>query len=135
MGLSLCQQRGVELVYVTHEEDIGLRAREIFETYGKANVGIFPELASAHAIRPSSRVFTDRLEVRLPDKACQWTESADSDHFQIADLFGAERDLRQRLSLSAQLLDPVAVYNSINQGPAVGFNEFGTVGVLASAPA
>jgi len=31
----LCARMGVDLVYVTHEEDVGLRAQEIFEVYGR----------------------------------------------------------------------------------------------------
>jgi hypothetical protein len=38
----LCERMGVVLVYVTHEEDIGRRAREIFEEFG-AGGGIHAE--------------------------------------------------------------------------------------------
>jgi hypothetical protein len=32
----ICERMGVSLVYVKHDEDVGQRAREIFEQYGKA---------------------------------------------------------------------------------------------------
>lgn len=39
----LCERMGINLIYVTHEEDVGLRAREIFSLYGKSLYGIYPQ--------------------------------------------------------------------------------------------